>query len=245
MERSFYKKYFQLEKDNWWFRVRRNLIVDLLAKYNISKTAPIFDLGCGSGYTIGYLQKLGYNVSGTDISAEAIEFGRSQGVDNIEVAQTGHIRPPEKGFDVILALDVIEHIQDDVGAIKAIELALKPGGIAIITVPAYQWLWGVQDDVAHHYRRYTLNSFSHVFHRNTKLAVAKKTYFDTFLFPPIAIVRLISKWFNINDRESDFDINNPLLNKVFFWIFDLERSLLRCFRFPFGVSILLVLRKND
>lgn len=245
MEKDFYKTYFKLEEDNWWFRVRRNLVVDLLAKYHIPKVATIFDFGCGSGYTVNYLQKLGYNVSGSDISAEAIEFGQARGVHNTEVAQVGQMRPPEGGFDMILALDVIEHIQDDGEAMKATERMLKPGGIVIIMVPAYQWLWGVQDDIAHHYRRYTLSSFVKVLQKNTDLMIERKTYFNTFLFLPIAIVRIVSKWFNINNRESDFDINNPFLNIILFWIFNFERLLLRCFRFPFGVSILLVLRKND
>lgn len=245
MDKDFYKTYFALEKNNWWFRVRRNLIFDLLVKYKVSKTAKIFDFGCGSGYTVGYLQKLGYDASGTDVSAEAIELGRSMGIRNLAIAQSVEIRPPEGGFDLILALDVIEHIENDSGAIMAIERALRPGGMAIITVPAYKWLWGVQDDVAHHFRRYTAGSFTKILKQNSKLKIIRKTYFNTFLFPPVVFIRILSKWFNLKERESDFDINNKWLNNLFFCIFDLERKFLEHINFPFGISILAVVRKNE
>ena len=245
MEKDFYKTYFEAEKNHWWFRVRINLIFDLLKKHKIPKTAKIFDFGCGSGYTVGCLQRMGYDASGSDVSAEAIEFGLSRGIRNLSVAQNSKIRPPEGSFNLILALDVIEHIEDDSGAIRAIEKALKTGGMAIITVPAYQWLWGVQDDVAHHFRRYTMTGLTSIVKRSGEFKIVYKTYFNTFLFLPIAIVRMLSKWFNLRERESDFDINNRLLNSIFYFIFNLETHFLKFFSFPFGVSILFVLKKND
>ncbi len=245
MDTNFYKTYFEAEKSHWWFKVRRDLVFDLLQKYKITKTAKIFDFGCGSGYTVGYLQKLGYDVSGSDVSAEAIEFGLSMGVQNLSVAHEGEITHSEEGFDLILALDVIEHIQDDSGAIRATERALKQGGMAIITVPAYQWLWGVQDEVAHHYRRYTAGSLTCILNKNANLQILRETYFNTFLFIPIAIVRVLSKWFNLKERQSDFDINNKFTNGLFFFIFNLERKILKHINFCFGVSILVIVRKNE
>lgn len=245
MEKDFYKTYFEAEKDHWWFRVRRNIILSLIKKYKISKTAKIFDFGCGSGYAVGYLQKLGYDASGSDVSSEAIEFGLSQGTRNLTAVQGSEIRPPEGGFDLILALDVIEHIEDDSEAIRGLKMALKPGGMAIITVPAYMWMWGVQDDVAHHFRRYTMSGLANTIKKSGDFKIIRKTYLNTFLFPPIAIVRGFSKCFNLRERESDFDINSRFLNKIFYFIFSLETYFLKFISFPFGVSLLLVLKKND
>jgi len=243
MQKDFYKTYFKLEKDNWWFRVRRNIVLSLIKKYKISKEGEIFDFGCGSGYLVGYLQKLGYNVSGSDISQEAIEFGKAKDIHGLEVVQNDQIKTQNGGFEVILTLDVIEHIEDDLGAIRAIQEALKPGGTAIITVPAYQWMWGVQDEVAHHFRRYNMKSLLKLF-EHTNLSVVKKSYFNTFLFLPIATVRLVSKLLKLESRESDFELNNKFINKILFTIFNIEAKLLRSLNFPFGVSILLVLKKN-
>lgn len=243
MDRGFYKTYFEAEKNHWWFRVRRNIVLSLIKKYKMPKTAKIFDFGCGSGYTVGYLQKLGYDASGADVSVEAIEFGRSMGIGNLAIVQNGEIKPPEGGFDLILALDVIEHIKDDFGPIIAIERALRSRGMAIITVPAYKWLWGVQDDISHHYRRYTMSSLIETIKQSSNLVIIRKSYFNSFLFPPIAVVRLLNKWFNLKKRKSDFDINSRFLNSIFYFIFNLETYFLKLFNFPFGVSILFVLKK--
>src|SRR3989344_8976776 len=121
MDHNFYKNYFEFEKYHWWFRVRRNIILSLLEKYEISKTSRIFDFGCGSGYTVGYLQRLGYDIAGADFSNEAIEQGRANGVHNLEVISNNDIKYPEGGFGLIMALDVVEHIKDDLGIIAAME----------------------------------------------------------------------------------------------------------------------------
>ena len=245
MDKYFYKNYFEFEKYHWWFKVRRNIILLLIKRYKISKTAKIFDFGCGSGYTVGYLQKLGYDASGNDVSAEAVEFGLSEGVRNISVAQSGKINHSEGGFDLILALDVIEHIEDDSAAVRGLKMALKPEGIVIMTVPAHQWMWGVQDEVAHHFRRYTMTGLTSIVKQSGDLKIVNKTYFNTFLFLPIVFARMLSKWFNLKKRESDFDINNRFLNGLFYFVFNLETYLLKIFSFPFGVSILFVLKNND
>ncbi len=245
MEPVFYKEYFAAEKHHWWSKVRRNLICQLLSKYLSGRFegTRILDYGCGSGYLVGQLQKTGYRAYGEDISQEAIEFGQKQGIGNLSVSRGSEINFAGNSFKTVLALDVIEHIKDDQFVFKEIERVLKPGGIAIITVPAYQWLWGVQDDIAHHYRRYTAGSLAKVLNENTNLQILRKTYFNTFLFPSIAVVRILSKWFNLKGRESDFDINNKWLNNLFFYIFDLERRFLKGINFPFGVSILLIAKK--
>ncbi len=245
MEKDFYKTYFESEKNHWWFRVRRNIILSLIRKYEISKTAKIFDFGCGSGYTVGYLQKLGYDASGADVSVEAIKFGLSKGIRNLSIAKGIEVSPPEGGFDLILALDVIEHLEDAPEAIKGLKSALKSGGRAIVTVPAYKWMWGVQDEVAHHFRRYTMSGLADTVKRASNFTIIHKTYFNTFLFLPIVVVRMLSKWLNLKERESDFDINSRLINGLFYFIFNLETYFLKLLSFPFGVSILFVLKKND
>ncbi|MEK7507179.1 MAG: class I SAM-dependent methyltransferase [Patescibacteria group bacterium] len=246
MEPGFYQTYFTTEKKHWWFKVRRNLIGWLLHQYlpGRPEKTKILDYGCGSGYLVGQLQKAGYPTYGKDISPEAIGFGRKQGINNLSVSRDSQIGFADIFFDAVLALDVIEHIEDDEFALKEIERVLKPGGIAIITVPAYMWLWGKQDEVSQHFRRYRLNQLEKLVRQSTNLIPVKKSYFNTFLFPGIVITRLLDKIFKIN-RSSDFEINNRFLNRLFYNIFNLEIGWLKRFSFPFGVSILLVLGKYE
>jgi dTDP-4-dehydrorhamnose reductase len=246
MNRNFYKNYFEIEKSHWLMKVRRSIVVDNLDKFlnKESNEVKILDFGCGSGYFVGELQKRGYKSFGTDISEEAIKFGELKGIKNLSIQDSHKLNYPDNNFDVVISMDVLEHLEDESWAIKEVERILKPGGEFIIMVPAYQFLWGVQDEVAHHYRRYTLGEIKKKVLGSGKFNVSLATYFNTFLFLPISFVRLFSKVFGLKKRQSDFDINNPFMDKLFFSIFNFERKLLKHIKFPFGVSILLVLEKK-
>lgn len=247
MNRNFYKNYFEIEKHHWLMKVRRMIIVDNLQKYFSKKPSEtkILDFGCGSGIFVDELQKKGYQTSGIDISEEAIKYGELRGIKNLSIQDSHKLNFPDKNFDAVLSMDVLEHLEDESWAIKEVERILKPGGKFIIMVPAYQFLWGVQDEVAHHYRRYTLGAIKKKIFSSGKLKINHATYFNTLLFLPIAFVRIASKIFGFKKRQSDFDLNNPFIDKIFFSIFNFERKLLHFIKFPFGVSILLVLEKKS
>lgn len=245
MEKSFYKNYFKAEKEHWFMVVRRMIAGDNLTSYLDKEPgeAKVLDFGCGSGILVDELVKQGYQSYGLDISEEAIEFGTLQGVKNLGVIDGHKVDFADSTFDAVFILDVLEHLEDEKWALDEIMRVLKPGGVVIIMVPAYMFLWGVQDEVAHHYRRYTRSSLLKKIKESTSLTVARSSYFNTFLFLPIAALRLISRVFGMKNRESDLDINNPFLNKLFFSVFNAERKLLFHTTFPFGVSILAVLKK--
>lgn len=245
MDEKFYSSYFEIESKHWWFKVRRNLIFYLLQKY-LKKTRSeikLLDYGCGSGYLVGELQKAGYNAAGADFSHEAIKYGTERGIKNLSIQENLYLQYNDSSFDCILLLDVLEHIKDEKTIIKEIYRISKKGGIIIATVPAYMFLWGIQDEVSHHFRRYTLADFARLFSED-EFKILKKTYFNTFLFPPITLIRLFSKLFGLKKRQSDFSINNAFFNGIFYFIFNLEREITKLINFPFGVSILLVLNKK-
>ena len=176
MDRSFYKNYFEVEKDHWLMKVRRKIVFDALKKYGRNhKETRVLDFGCGSGYLMTRLAERGYQSFGLDISDEAVRFGRQQGVKNIEVIDAHKISFPDSYFNVVLLLDVIEHLEDESWALKEVERILAPGGSVIIMVPAFQFLWGVQDEVAHHYRRYTLPKLVKVVKETSGLTVVRKS----------------------------------------------------------------------
>lgn len=242
MKKNYYKDYFVLEKQHWFFRVRRKILCYFIEKHT-RPSSRIFDFGCGSGYLVGELQKMGYDAHGSDFEKEAIDYGVSSGIKNLAVSSGNKLEYPDVSFDLVTSLDVLEHVKDEKPVVAELARILKPGGKMIITVPAYQWLWGVQDEVSHHFRRYSVKSLTNVFEDFSELKVVRKTYFNTFLFPAIASVRLFSKWFNIKNRESDFDINNRFMSILFYSIFNIESYLLKFMNFPFGVSALVILEK--
>lgn len=246
MEQNFYATYFDVEKTHWLMRGRRAIIRTTLASAGVAPGASILDFGCGSGITVASLSEAGYRAQGVDFAPDAITFGTGQGISGLQVVADEKLPYADASFDAITCMDVLEHLQDEQPALTEMRRVLKPGGVLVVMVPAYMWLWGRQDEVAHHYRRYTLGRLVEVVRRGELLAIERRSYFNTLLFPLIALVRSGSWMLGLKSRrESDFDLNNGLLNAVFGAVFSLERVLLSKFNLPFGVSILLVARKEE
>lgn len=246
-----YKKYQEIESTHWWFVGRRKIIFDFLQRRSGTQKTPlkIFDFGCNTGFLVGELQKKGYDVSGVDISETAIDYGQSQGVKNIAVYNPENFKPekdmfPEVKFDVIFALDVIEHIENDSMALSLLKNKLNPQGCIVLMVPAFMFLWGFQDEVAHHFRRYTTKTLKEVCIQSG-FTIERMTYFNVFLFFPVVVAQMWRKMIPSKKEGSDFDVHNPMINKIFTWIFCCEAFLLRYVKFPFGVSLFAVIRHHE
>lgn len=244
MEKDFYATYFDVEKTHWLMRGRRAIVFDMLARY-APAAHTVLDFGSGSGLTVQSLQQTGYDAYGVDFSHEAIEFGTKKGIRNLAVVASEALPYADQSFDAVLCMDVLEHLEDTTTALAEIRRVLKPGGVFLIMVPAYMFLWGKQDEVAHHFRRYTLSSLEKAVRPSGRYRILRRSYFNTFLFPAIAMIRIGSRMLGLAaKRESDFDINSPLIDAVCGAIFSSERMLLRFLSYPFGVSILLLLKKE-
>jgi hypothetical protein len=139
---------------------------------------------------------------------------------------------------MVAALDVIEHVDDDAGSIAALGRLLKPGGFLLTTVPAGAWMWSAHDERHHHKRRYALGQYRALFEA-AGLRVRRATYFNTLLFPPIAVVRLAKKLFGLRDDDAE-SLPPPALNSGLRSLFASEKRLLRAMDLPFGVSILVI-----
>jgi len=245
MDIGFYKAYFNIEKTHWLMRVRRLIIKDTLKslRLNSKPGVKILDYGSGSGFLVKELQDEGLDVWGVDSSEQAVQYGKLQGVKNLSVIDNNY-KWEVGSFNVLLMMDVLEHIKDPQTVLFPALESLEDGGYLIVTVPAYMFLWGVQDEIAHHYRRYTKTSLLTEILKNKNITVVHCTYFNSFLLIPIAGFRLFCRVFGFKNRQSDFDVNNRLLNYLFYLVFNLERKILKYIDFPAGVSILLVVRKS-
>ena len=248
MVKSFYSEYFALEDKHWWFVGRRRLLLKLLGRFlpaDSKADRRIVDVGCGTGTMLQYLSAYG-DATGADADAEAIHFCRKRGLENVRQLTDATLPFERDSLDLVTMLDVLEHIDDDLGMLREVFAVLKPGGLVLITVPAYRFLWGPQDEISLHKRRYRAGELRGRL-EEAGLSVIKLSYFNTLLFPFIAAVRLGRKLVRREEVElkSDFGLTKPgFFNRVLAWIFALERHLVPRFDLPFGVSMVAVGRKN-
>ena len=242
MNIEMYRIFFEIQKKHCWFASKKTIILDTIARHTqLGQSSAILDIGCGSGLMLNALEELG-NTSGMDISDDAIQFSQEIFKGTIKKGYLPNNVPyPENQFDLITALDVIEHIEDDVQSLKTIKALLGSKGTAIITVPAYMFLWSHFDELNEHKRRYTLPELQ------TKLVesglqIEMISYYNTLLFPIAYIVRKLNNLLGRNGA-SDIDMPGNRVNVILRNIFSSEKWLLRFCKLPFGVSILAVVKK--
>jgi SAM-dependent methyltransferase len=238
-----YEILYQTEATHWWLAARRNIVLDSIRQsYPGRNDLHFLDAGCGTGLMLQELKSLG-TAEGVDISDEALQFCRKRGLDNVRNADLLELPFAAESFDVVTALDVLEHLDDDTGALRELRRVLKPGGRAFIFAPAHRWLWSLQDEVSHHKRRYVARTLRESVSR-AGLEVERQTYVSTFLLPVIYLGR---QWLKVRRRFREFDTENDLhpkwSNSILRSVFQLEIPILRRTNMPFGASLLCVARK--
>lgn len=238
MERAIYDQMRVLQQDHWWFAARREILAAEIARLPLPSPAQILEAGCGPGGNLAMLKRFGEVVAIEPDESSRAYAAESNGVDVRQGLLPQAIPDFGRRFDLVAAFDVIEHVDDDAGAVAALGRLLKPGGFFIATVPAYRWMWSDHDAAHHHKRRYELAGFRRLF-ENAGLKIRRASHFNTLLFPPIAAVRLAN---NAVGRRTGGDEAMPPkpLNSVLKTVFGLERAFLRGADLPFGVSILLI-----
>lgn len=243
MEEQEYSTMFELENDYWWFVARRRLVEEIVKKESLKHSSPrIFDVGCGTGANLAAFSQYGKSF-GIDMATSAIKFCRSRGLTNLVISKVEFLAYLSESFDIITALDVLEHIDDDIIAMKELHRVCKTGGTLLVTVPAYGFLWSEHDEALHHRRRYA------AYELRNKLTLAgfdveRCTYFITFFFFPILFIRILQSIFKNSTHPKTSHIHLPqILNQLMISILALEQRLLGFINLPFGVSIVCVARK--
>lgn len=234
MEKKIYTKQFEFSNGHWWFDSRKEIIKKFLDK-NIKGPMKILDFGCGVGTNIEMLQNFG-DVYVFDESKDANKYIRKlKKIDNNKIIK--NIKNSDIKFDLILALDVLEHIEDDDEVIQMFSKKLNKNGKILITVPAYQFLFCSKDEILMHKRRYNLKEISKKI--DNSFEIKKKTYFNFFLSPLIFTAAMYYKIFNISYKAEYEKKPNNFVNMILKKIFCIEKFLINKFNFPFGVSIFI------
>jgi SAM-dependent methyltransferase len=244
MREDAYAIMYEVEESHWWFAGRRRIIESFVAEIcrKLENKRPhILDVGCGTGANLEMLARFG-EVEGVDLSADAIEFCHARGLTNVRLGEAERLPYDDAEFDLVTAFDVVEHLDDDVAGLREMYRVLKPGGRALLFVPAFMFLWGVQDEVGHHRRRYTIKRLRRVV-GEAGLEIERTTYANITFFAPILAGRALIRATGLRPA-SENNINVHTLNGLMGSLLGAERFLLRHLNFPFGVSALCVARKK-
>ncbi len=244
MEAQSIKEYERLEKYYWWFVGRRRIIDRVLKKNFSSRALKILDWGCGPGGNFNFLSKYG-QVTGVDASEEAIRDCEDKGIRNVVRARDMNEFKSGTQFDLVTNFDVLEHVQEDEQFLLDLKNFLIPGGYALVTVPAYKFLWSGLDDVVGHKRRYTKEEICGKFSRSG-YKVVMASYFIFFLSPAFILVRIFQKMMKTNIKNLNQSVIElpKFINQILIWILNLESLIIPRFSLPFGTSIIVLAKKQ-
>ena len=238
MERAAYREMAELDQRHWWYRARRAILADLIRREVAPPAdARILEIGCGTGHNLEMLGRFGQleAIELDDESRAIAEKRLGRGIMSARLPELAGI--PDRHYDMIAALDVIEHIDDDVGAIAAIATRLKPGGKFIMTVPAHPWMWSAHDTVNHHKRRYSKRGLRQLI-EGSPLRLQKIGYFNSLLFPLAIADRIASKLRGKDD--ADVKLPSAPVNSALETVFAAERHLVGRLPLPPGLSLFAV-----
>ena len=241
MEAQVYERMAELDAEHWWFVARRNILESVIERVaRPPKDARILEVGAGTGHNLAMLSKFG-RIEATEMDKKARELASKRlGRPVTDAALPDLSAWPEDHFDMVALLDVLEHVPDDTTALEAIRERLKPGGKLLVTVPANKWMWSAHDLAHHHHRRYRRGELARLA-RECGYDIELLSPFNSLLFPLIAAARIVGK---LAGRESADDAMPPTpVNAILKRVFGLEAGLVGRVPFPFGVSLVAVLRR--
>ncbi len=242
MDRDYERQTHRAEDRHWWYRGRRTVLDGVIAGLGLPAHARVLDAGCGSGRNMVELARHG-TVIGVELSDTSVALARERAVGKVVAGSVLAMPFADDSFDLAVSLDVIEHLEDDLAALRELRRTVAPGGVLLLTVPAYQWLWSGHDEINHHHRRYTRRSLQRVAEQ-AGWSQLRTTYFNSLLLPAAILLRVLDR-VNTKTTESSLDLWVP--PQPVNWLLErpltLEAALIaRGGRIPAGLSLLAVFR---
>ncbi len=242
MQDHLFDQMERVQREHFWFRARAEIVLDLLGR-ELRPGDQVLDAGCGTGLLLERLPP-GHALAGLDCSEYALALAARRLAGREADLRHGKL-PGECPFesaslDLVLLTDVLEHIEDDLGALRELRRVIRPGGRLLLTVPALPFLWSAHDESHGHHRRYRRRGL------NLMLEAAgflprRVCYFNFLLFAPVLTVRVFKRL--AGRRDSDMEVPAPFLNELFYRVFAAERGWLRNRGFPWGISLIALAEK--
>jgi SAM-dependent methyltransferase len=244
MEAVEYEKMFKLEDFYWWFVARRKLVLSLMQRaVKTPGKVAVLDIGCGTGAMLRDLQVFGSPV-GIDHADESLQFCRSRGLNRLAQCNAENLGLKSGSFDLVISLDVLEHLEDDAAGIRECFRVCREGGALVLTVPAYDFLWSEHDEALGHKRRYSARELKAKL-KAAGFRVEEMSYIITFLFFPIAVFRFLQNVLKPSTRpQTRYIVLPPLLNRLLIFSLGIETRLIQWMSMPAGVSLVCVARKG-
>ena len=242
MDRDYELQTHRAEDRHWWYRGRRSVLERVIDDLRLPARARILDAGCGSGRNMVEFARHGI-VTGIELSETSVCLAREREEGDVVEGSVLDMPFDADAFDLAASLDVIEHLEDDLQALRELRRVVAPGGALLVTVPAYQWLWSGHDEINHHHRRYTRRSLQRIGEQAGWQQV-RTTYFNSLLLPAAILLRVLDR-FSRRTTESSLDLWIPPepLNWLLQRPLALEAALIgRGGRIPAGLSLLAVFR---
>jgi SAM-dependent methyltransferase len=245
MDEVYELRTHEIEDVHWWYRGRRRVIEEELRALRLPDSIEILDAGCGSGRNMVDLARFG-TVTGLELADASVARARSRGVGDVVQANLEAMPFEADRFDLAVSFDVIEHLDNDREALRELRRVVRPGGLLLVTVPAYQWLWSEHDTINHHRRRYTRATLA-IAAGDAGWQAVSTTHFNGILLPAAiahrAILRLRRPGVDGATAVSDLERTSPRLNRLLEWPLEVEaRAIGAGRRIPCGLSLMAVFR---
>ncbi len=241
MDISAYARIFEIEETLWWYRGRRRICFGLLDRYLGGRNdLDILDVGCGTGYNLTLLSRYG-RAQGVDMSREALEFCRRRGVEQVTLHEADVLPFPDASFDLVTAFDVLEHIEDDRGALLEFGRVLRPGGYLLIYTPALPWLYNEHDRIVHHKRRYRRAELEQKLHQ-AGYRIEHLSYVNFLVLPLVLLARALAK-LRSGPHHQEMEVPHPVVNSLVTGLCYAEVPLVRRDLLPLGMTLVTLVRK--